>query len=79
MSRRCQVSGVGPISGSSISHAHNKTKRRFLPNLQKKRIWVQELSRYVTLKLTASEIRNIAKNGTSHIAKMINTGEIKVR
>jgi large subunit ribosomal protein L28 len=79
MSRRCQVSGVGPISGNSISHAHNKTKRRFLPNLQKKRIWVQELSRYVTLKLTASEIRNIAKNGTSHIAKMINTGEIKVR
>ena len=79
MSRRCQVSGVGPISGNSISHAHNKTKRRFLPNLQKKRIWVQELSRYVTLKLTASEIRNIAKNGTSHIAKMINTREIKVK
>ena len=79
MSRRCQVSGVGPISGSSISHAHNKTKRRFLPNLQKKRIWVQELSRYVTLKLTASEIRNIAKNATSHIAKMINTREIKVK
>ena len=79
MSRRCQVSGVGPISGSSISHAHNKTKRRFLPNLQKKRIWIQELNRYVTLKLTTSEIRNIAKNGTSHIAKMINTGEIKVR
>ncbi|MEJ2506288.1 MAG: 50S ribosomal protein L28, partial [Ignavibacteriaceae bacterium] len=59
MSRRCQISGVGPRSGNSISHAHNKTKRRFLPNLQKKRIWVQELNRFVTLKLSTSEIRNI--------------------
>ena len=79
MSRRCQVSGVGPVSGSSISHAHNKTKRRFLPNLQKKRIWVQELNKFVTLKLSTSEIRNISKNGTSHIAKMVRNGEIKVR
>lgn len=79
MSRRCQVSGVGPRSGNSISHAHNKTKRRFLPNLQKKRIWVQELNRYVTLKLSTSEIRNISKNGTSHIAKMVRNKEIRVR
>ncbi|GBD86261.1 50S ribosomal protein L28 [bacterium BMS3Abin03] len=79
MSRKCQVSGVGPISGNNISHAHNKTKRRFLPNLQKKRIWVQELNRFVTLKLSTSEIRNIAKNGTAHIAKKIRNGEIKVR
>ncbi len=79
MSRRCQVSGVGPRSGNSISHAHNKTKRRFLPNLQKKRIWVQELNRFITLKLSTSEIRNISKNGTSHIAKMIRNNEIRVR
>ena len=79
MSRRCQISGVGPRSGNTISHAHNKTKRRFLPNLQKKRIWVQELNRFVTLKLSTSEIRNISKNGTSHIAKMIRNKEIRVR
>ena len=79
MSRRCQISGVGPRIGNSISHAHNKTKRRFLPNLQKKRIWVQELNRFVTLKLSTSEIRNISKNGTSHIAKMIRNKEIRVR
>lgn len=79
MSRKCQVSGVGPKSGNSISHAHNKTKRRFLPNLQKKRIWVQELNRFVTLKLSTSEIRNIAKNGTANIVKMIQNGEIKIR
>lgn len=79
MSRKCQVSGVGPIAGSSISHAHNKTKRRFLPNLQKKKIFVQELNRFVSLKLTTSEIRNISKIGTAHIAKLIKDGQIKVR
>jgi large subunit ribosomal protein L28 len=79
MSRKCQVSGVGPITGNNISHAHNKTKRRFLPNLQKKKIWVQELNRFVTIKLSTSEIKNISKNGTAHIAKMINNGQVKVR
>ena len=79
MSRKCQVTGIGPISGNNISHAHNKTKRRFLPNLQKKKIWIQELNRFVTLKLSTSEIRNISKNGTAHIAKMINEGQINVR
>jgi large subunit ribosomal protein L28 len=79
MGRKCQVTGVGPKAGSSISHAHNKSKRRFLPNLQKKRIWVQELNRYVTLKLSTSAIKNINKNGTSLIAKKIRSGEISVR
>ena len=79
MSRKCQVTGVGPITGNNISHAHNKTKRRFLPNLQKKKIWVQELNRFVTLKVSTSEIRNITKNGTAHIAKMIREGQINIR
>ena len=79
MSRKCQVTGIGPITGNNISHAHNKTKRRFLPNLQKKKIWIQELNRFVTLKLSTSEIRNISKNGTAHIAKMINDGQINIR
>lgn len=79
MARRCQVTGVGPKSGNSISHAHNKTKRRFLPNLQKKRIWVKELNRFVTLKLTTRALRTIAKNGTAEIAKKIQNKDIKVR
>jgi len=79
MARRCQVTGVGPKSGNSISHAHNKTKRRFLPNLQKKKIWVKELNRFVTLKLTTRALRTIAKNGTAEIAKKIQSKEIKVR
>lgn len=78
MARRCQVTGVGPKSGHSISHAHNKTKRRFLPNLQKKRIWVKELNRFVTLKLTTRALRTISKNGTAEIAKMINENKIKI-
>jgi large subunit ribosomal protein L28 len=79
MARKCEVSGVGPITGSNISHAHNKTKRRFLPNLQKKKIWVQELNRFVTVKLTTSALRTISKNGTGELAKLIREGKIKVR
>jgi large subunit ribosomal protein L28 len=78
MARRCQVTGIGPISGNNVSHAHNRSRRRFLPNLQKKRIWVQELNRFVSLKLSAKAIKNISKNGTSEIAKMIRTKQIKV-
>ena len=79
MSRKCEVTGVGPKAGSSISHAHNKTKRRFLPNLQKKRIWVQELNRFVTVKLSTRALRTISKKGTAELAKMIRNKEIKVR
>ena len=78
MSRRCQVTGIGPISGNNVSHAHNRSRRRFLPNLQKKRVWVQELNRFVTLKLSAKAIKGISKNGTSEIAKMIREKQIKV-
>ncbi|MBZ0180444.1 MAG: 50S ribosomal protein L28 [Melioribacteraceae bacterium] len=79
MSRKCQYTGVGPKTGNNISHAHNKTKRRFLPNLQKKRIWVKELNRFVTIKLSASALKTISKNGTSDLAKMIREKQIKVR
>lgn len=79
MSRRCQVTGVGPLYGNSVSHAHNRTKRRFLPNLQKKRIWVQELNRYVTVKLSARALKTISKNGTGGLAKLVREKKISVR
>jgi large subunit ribosomal protein L28 len=79
MSRRCQVTGVGPITGNHVSHAHNRRKRRFLPNIQKKRIWVQELNRFVTLKLSTKAIKNISKSGTSEIARLIKNKQINVR
>jgi len=79
MARRCQLSGIGPVSGNSISHAHNKTKKRFLPNLQKKRIWVKELNKFVTVRVSASALRTLSKNGTSKIAKLVQEKKIKVR
>lgn len=79
MARRCQITGKEPMTGNHVSHAHNRTKRRFLPNLQKKRIWVQELNRFVTVKLSARAIKSISKNGTSNLAKLIAEKKIKVR
>jgi large subunit ribosomal protein L28 len=79
MSRKCQLSGVGPVAGNSISHAHNSTKRRFLPNLQKKRIWVKELNKFVTVRVTANSLRTLAKNGTSELAKLVRNKKISLR
>lgn len=76
MSRTCQITGVKPKSGNSISHAHNKSKRRFLPNLQKKRIWVKELGRFVSVKLTTRALRTIAKNGTAELANLVRENKI---
>jgi large subunit ribosomal protein L28 len=79
MARRCQISGIGVVSGSSISHAHNKSKRRFLPNLQKKRIWVKELNKFVTVRVSAAALRTVSKKGTSEIAKLVREKKIKSR
>ena len=79
MSRRCQVTGIGPVSGNHVSHAHNRRKRRFLPNLQKKRIWVQELNRFITLRLSAKAIKNISRQGTSEIAKLVKEKRVRAR
>ena len=76
MSKRCEVSGVGPLSGNNVSHANNRTNRRFMPNLQSKRIWVSELKRYVNIRLTAKALKTIAKNGTAEIANMVRAGKI---
>ena len=63
MSRVCQVTGKGPIVGNHVSHANNKTKRRYLPNLQYRRLWVESENRYVSLRLTNAGLRLIDKKG----------------
>jgi len=63
MARVCQVTGKKPMVGNNVSHANNKTKRRFLPNLQNRRFWVESEKRFVRLRLTAAAIRLIDKNG----------------
>lgn len=63
MSRVCQISGKRPLVGNNVSHAHNRTKRRQLPNLQKKRIYIPEEKRFVTLRISARAIKTINKKG----------------
>ena len=64
MSKICAVTGKKPLVGNNVSHANNKTKRRQLPNLQKKRIWLEEEKKWVTLKISAKGIKTLNKNGT---------------
>ncbi len=67
MARVCQVTGKGPRTGNNVSHANNKTKRRFLPNLQSRRFWVESENRWVRLRVSASAIRTIDKNGIESV------------
>lgn len=67
MARVCQVTGKGPRTGNNVSHANNKTKRRFLPNLQSRRFWIESESRWVRLRVSTSAIRTIDKNGIESV------------
>ncbi len=72
MARRCELTGKGPIAGNNVSHANNKTRRRFLPNLQTKRVWLPDEKRFVTLKITARAIRTLDKKGLKAMLKDAN-------
>lgn len=63
MSRVCQVTGKGPAVGNNVSHANNKTKRRFLPNLHYRKFWVEELGKFVKLRVSSHGLRIIDKRG----------------
>jgi large subunit ribosomal protein L28 len=63
MARVCQVTGKSPMVGNNVSHAHNKTRRRFMPNLQRRKFWVESENRWVSLRLTNSALRTIDKKG----------------
>jgi len=69
MSRVCQVTGKRPISGNNVSHAHNKTRRRFLPNLQTHRFWVDSERRWVRLRVSTKALRIIDKQGIDAVLK----------
>lgn len=69
MSKVCELTGTKMMYGNNVSHAHNKTRRRFLPNLQKKRVWIPEEKRYITLKLTARAIKTLDKKGYTAMVK----------
>lgn len=75
MTKTCDVTGKRPTTGNNVSHANNKTKRRFLPNLHKRRIWVPSQNRYVTLKVSARGLRTIDKLGIDAVLEKIKNKE----
>ena len=75
MTKVCQITKRRPMAGNNVSHAHNKTKRRFLPNLQKCRIWIPSEKRYITLKVSARGLRTIDKIGVEAALQKIKNNE----
>lgn len=67
MSRVCQVTGKSPVTGNNVSHANNKTRRRFLPNLHSHRFWLESEKRFVTLRVSTKGMRTIDKLGTEQV------------
>ena len=63
MARVCEVTGKGPMVGNNVSHANNRTKRRFLPNLQYRRFWLETEKRWISLRITCNALRTIDKKG----------------
>ena len=69
MSRVCQVTGKRPMSGNNVSHAHNTTRRRFLPNLHTQRFWLENEQRFIKLKVSHNGLRIIEKLGIEQVVK----------
>ncbi|WP_426415576.1 50S ribosomal protein L28 [Aestuariirhabdus sp. LZHN29] len=67
MSKVCQVTGKRPVAGNNVSHAQNKTRRRFLPNLHHHRFWVESEKRFVRLRVSAKGMRIIDKKGIDNV------------
>ncbi|MBM4226338.1 MAG: 50S ribosomal protein L28 [Gammaproteobacteria bacterium] len=78
MSRVCQVTGKGPISGNNVSHANNKTRRRYLPNLHYRRLWVESEQRWVSLRVSSHGLRIIDKVGIDQVLKDIRARGVRV-
>jgi len=78
MSRFCQVTGKGPTTGNNVSHAHNKTRRRFLPNLHTHRFWVAGERRFVKLRVSQHGLRIIEKKGIEAVIDEIRGRGVKV-
>jgi large subunit ribosomal protein L28 len=76
MAKVCQVTKKRPLSGHKVSHAKNKTKRRFLPNLHKRRVWLPSENRYVTLNLSIKGLRTIDKIGIEAVLKKMKDSEV---
>jgi large subunit ribosomal protein L28 len=78
MSRVCQVTGKGPMSGNRVSHANNRRRRRFLPNLHDQRFWLESEGRFVSLRVSIHGLRTIEKKGIEIIVAKLRAEGVKV-
>jgi large subunit ribosomal protein L28 len=78
MSKVCQVTGKRPVAGNNVSHAKNRTRRRFLPNLHSHRFWVESENRFVKLRVSSKGMRIIDKKGIDAVLAEIRHNGIKV-
>lgn len=78
MARICQVTGKRPATGNNVSHANNKTRRRFLPNLHTRRLWVESEKRWVRLRISAKGLRLIDKKGIDAVLAELRDRGVKV-
>ena len=76
MSRVCQITGKRPVTGNTVSHANNRKRRRFLPNLHTQRFWLENEKRWISLRLSTNALRTIEKNGIDAVlAQLRASGE----
>ena len=78
MAKVCQVTGKKPMSGNRVSHANNKTKRRFEPNLHDQRFWVPSENRWIRLRVSAKAMKTIDKNGIDQVLREMRSQGVKV-
>jgi len=78
MSRVCQITGKGPMTGNTVSHANNRRRRRFLPNLHTQRFWLESENRFVTLRVSTRGLRTIEKKGIQQVVTDLRAKGIKV-
>ena len=78
MSKVCQITGKKPMFGNNVSHANNKTRRKFNVNLQKKKFWIPEENRYITLRISMHGLRIINKKGITQVVRELRHRGIKI-
>ncbi len=78
MSRVCQITGKGPMSGNTVSHANNRRRRRFLPNLHDQRFWLESEKRFVKLRVSIHGLRTIEKRGIEKVVAELRADGVKV-
>ena len=78
MTKICQVTGKKPLSGNKVSHAKNRTKRTFVPNIHKHKFWIESEKRFISLNVSANGMRIIDKKGIDQVLSEIRKRDIKI-